>query len=111
MFHVGLDSEKNGGELEINQTKASVGRAVGHIARVGVVVAHAEFFQFGKQFLRALFIQVFHAAAAIRRDDAEFFFVGFKQSRDEIAAARFEKFQDAHFIFKPLFARSGRDKS
>ena len=47
------DFGQDGGEFEINQTKASVGKPVGDVARIGVVVAHAEFFQLGEQFFRA----------------------------------------------------------
>ncbi len=61
-------------------------------------MAHAEFFQFGKQFLRALFVNVLHAAAAIGGDDAQFFSVRFQQAGDEVAAARFEMAQHAHFV-------------
>jgi hypothetical protein len=41
-----------------------------------------------------------HAAAAVRRDDAEVFFIRFEQARDEVAVALFQMAQHAHFVFK-----------
>ncbi len=93
---------EQGGKFEINQTKAAIRIAVGHVAHVRVVMAHAEFLQLGEQFLRALRVEVFHAAAAIGGDDAELLFVGLQQTRHERAAEPFEVAQDADLVGEPL---------
>ena len=101
---------KDGGELKINQTKPPVGKAVGDVARVGVVMAHAEFFQLGEQPLGALIVNVLDAGAAVAGDDAQVFFVRFEQAGDEIAAARGEVPQHAHLILEPFVRVRGRGR-
>ena len=54
------------------ETKATVGLAISHIARVGIVVAHAVAFEFREQFLHAFVIDAFHARSATGGDDAQF---------------------------------------
>src|ERR1044071_9831743 len=44
VFRVIFGFGKNGRNFEINQTKASIGEAIGDIAGIGIVMAHAEFF-------------------------------------------------------------------
>jgi hypothetical protein len=94
---------KQSREFKINEAKAAVGLAVSDVAHVRVVVADAEFFQFGEQFAAALGIEMFDTAAAIGGDDAKFFVVGFEQARDKIASACFEMAKDFYFAFEAGF--------
>jgi hypothetical protein len=94
---------ENRGEFKIDDAKASVTLAIGHVAHVGIVVAHAELFEFGEKFGGAFLVKMLDAAAAIRGDDAKFFRTGIEKFRDEVAIARFKKFENAGFIFKPFF--------
>ena len=75
---------------------------VSDVAHLGVVVAHAELLQLGEQFLRALFIEVLDAPAAVARHKAEFLCVGFENAGDEGAAARLEVAQDADLVGETL---------
>jgi hypothetical protein len=59
-------------------------------------------FQFGKDFIASLIIQLLHALAAVGGDDADFFAVRLQQPRHEGAAARFKMFQHADFIIETL---------
>ena len=79
---------KDGGEFEINQTKASVGLAVGHVAqdrdRRG---ARRSCSSSANKFLHAFVIDVFHAAPQLVVMMRSSTGIGFEQSRHEIAAA------------------------
>jgi len=50
---------QDAGEFEIDDAEPAVGLAVRHVPDVGIVVAHAEGFEFGEQLLRAFGIEVF----------------------------------------------------
>ena len=71
---------KQGGELKINQAEPPVRKAVGDIAHVGIVVAHAERLQFSEQLFGSFFVQMFHAAAAVGGDDTQTIRVGLQQA-------------------------------
>ena len=102
---------QNGGELKIDQAKAPVGKPVGHVAHVGVVVPHAEFLQFGKQFLRAFRVQMLHPAAAVGGDDAELLFGPPPAGAGTKSQPRgFEMAQHPHLVGKPFVPHSARGR-
>ena len=61
-------------------------------------MTHAEFLEFGKDFVAAFVVKVLDARAAVRGDDAKFFSIRFEQARNEWATAGFEEFEDFGFL-------------
>src|SRR5437868_3740818 len=102
MVHASLlEAGENGGQFEIDQTKAPVRLTVSDVAHVGVVVAHAVLLQLRKKLLAPRVVEMLHASAAIGGDDAEPMRVRLEKTRHERTVARREMVEDAHFIFEP----------
>ena len=93
-----FEAGEDGGEFEIDHAKTSVLLPVGYVANIGIVMAHAEFFEFGEDFVAAFVVEVFDAAAAVGGDDAEALGIGFEKARHEWAAAGLEEFEDFGFL-------------
>ena len=81
---------EDGGQLEIDQTKAPVGLAVGHVANVGVIMPDAEFFKFTEEFGAADVVEMLDARSAVRSDNLELLLICFKQPGSEGAALGLE---------------------
>jgi len=97
-----LETREDGGELEIDDAKASVGLAVGDVASVWIVMTHSELFQLGEDFNSSRVIQMFNASPAVRRDDLGSGRHSFEQTWDERAVPALQETKDLHFVLKAL---------
>lgn len=92
---------KERGEFEVDQTKPTVGLAVGDIAELGVVMTNAVELQFREEFPEPGIVDALDALAAVGRDDAEFGLIRFQKARNKRAGAFFQMPEDPNLIGEP----------
>ena len=102
---------ENRGELEIDQAEAPIRIAIGDVAHLGIVVAHAIRASSSSKSSRSpLLIEMLDPAAAIRRHDHQFIRIASSKRGHKWAAACLQMAEHADFIGKS-FLRFGPAKS
>ena len=94
---------EQGCEFKIDQAKSAVQRAVSDIALIRIIVADAELFEFGKQLVLSLVVQMFHPGTAVGRDDPELLAISLQYPGNKMAALPFQMSQDQNLVIETFF--------
>jgi len=79
---------EDGSEFEIYQTKPAIGKSIGDVAGIGVIMANAEFFELGEKLFCTGVVNTFHTCSTVGSNDPKIFFIDLQKTRHEIAAMR-----------------------